>query len=164
MKFVEKRVDRYLLVKGLIFIVINVRKFVGLMCVQIFCQEVICIGNWVFFVVLDLFILVIKEIYNCVKLLNNSVEFIVNMKNECFKDSMYIFSVRKFIVKFVDLCCVNNISNQDLRCVKIYVKEVKVVIENLLFVGYNVLNGKGGSVFIEFKLYVFLVVIEILFK
>ena len=141
-RFLENRVERHLSVKGLISIATNVRKPAGLMRVQISCQEVTCIGNRAPFVVLDLSTSVTKETYNRVKLLNNSVESTANTKNERFKDSMYISSVRKSTVKFVDLRCANNTSNQDLRCVKIYAQEAKVVIENSSFVGHNALNGR----------------------
>ena len=163
-RFLENKVDRHLSAKGLISIATDVRKPAGLMRVQISCQEVTCIGNRAPFVVLDLPTSVTKETYNRVELLNNSVETTTSTKNERFKDSMYISSVRKSTAKFVDLRCGNNTSNQALRCVKIYAQEAKVVIENSSFVRHNARNGKGGGVFIETKMHASLVVIETLFK
>lgn len=122
-----------------------------------------CMRNIMLFLILDVFIVMIKELYINVKILNNSFFNLYNKDKRYFIDGMYIFRVGKFDVSFVNFICVNNSNNLVLRCIKIFFNLIKVNIKNLLFIELKVRSGKGGVVLVVCKCYFFLVVINIIF-
>lgn len=94
---------------GIIFMMKVVGKSVSLLVVVKFlCFKISCVGNWVLFVVLDFGVVVIKEIYSYIELVDNNLKMFFSKKSRCFKDSMYIFWIRKVDVMFIYVYCVNN--------------------------------------------------------
>ncbi|KAL9973717.1 hypothetical protein ACROYT_G020205 [Oculina patagonica] len=118
--------------------------------VQISCSNVSSVKNYGHFVNLDLPSALTSEVYNDVRLFNNTISDFVKAtagrKARHLVNSLYNSNTNKTRVKFSNLRCSHN---NLLRCIKIQSEEAQVEIHNSSFVGQSLTKeGGGGDVFL----------------
>ncbi|KAL9973706.1 hypothetical protein ACROYT_G020194 [Oculina patagonica] len=116
--------------------------------VQISCFNVTSVKNYGHFVNLELPSAVTSEVYNDVRLFNNTISDFVNAKASRkarhLVNSLYNSNTKKTRVEFSNLrCSHNNLS----RCIKIHSEEAQVEIHNSSFIGQELPNERGGAMF-----------------
>ena len=116
--------------------------------VQISCLNITSINNVGYFMSLDLPSAVTDEVYDAVRLFNNTTSDLVKVstgrKTQYVVNSLYNSRTKKTCVKFSNLICSHN---HLLRCVKIHSEEVQAEIHNSSFVGQRLTNERGGAIF-----------------
>ena len=116
--------------------------------VQISCSYVTSVKNYGYFINLDLPSAETSEIYNDIRLFNNTIYDMARAsagrKARHVVNSLYNSNTKKTRVKFSNLrCSHNNLS----RCIKIQSEIAQVEIQNSSFVGQRLLNERGGALF-----------------
>ena len=113
--------------------------------VQISCFNIISVKNYGHFVNLDLPSAVTSEVYNDVRLFNNTISdlFKASTGREA-RHSLYSSNTKKTRVKFSNLRCSHN---HLLRCIKVHSEEAQVVIQSSSFVGQRLTKERGGAIF-----------------
>ena len=116
--------------------------------VQISCLNITSGNNVGYFMNLELPSAVTSEVYNDVRLFNNSLSDLVKTstgrKTQHVVNSLYNSNTRKTRAKFSNLRCSHN---HLLRCIKIHSEEAQVEIRNSSFVGQRLPNHRGGATF-----------------
>ncbi|KAL9973702.1 hypothetical protein ACROYT_G020190 [Oculina patagonica] len=116
--------------------------------VQISCSNVTSVKNYGHFVNLDLPSAVTSEVYNDVRLFNNTISNFVKgtagRKARHLVNSLYNSNTKKTRVEFSNLRCSHN---SLLRCIKIHSEEAQVEIQNSSFVGQQLPDERGGAMF-----------------
>ena len=146
-KFMENGMDKRRFARG----VVTSRSQTSLpssVHVQISCLNITSVNNVGYFMNLDLPTAVTSEVYDDVRLFNNTLSDLVKTstgrKTQHVVDSLYNSYIRKTLVKFSNVrCCHNHL----LRCLKIHSEEAQVEIRNSSFVGQRLANDSGGAIF-----------------
>ena len=116
--------------------------------VKISCLNVTSVNNVGYFMNLDLPSAVTSEVYDDVRLFNNTLSDLVKTstgrKTQHVVNSLYSSYTKKTRVKFSNLTCSHN---HLLRCIKIHSEEVQAEIHNSSFVGQRLINERGGAIF-----------------
>ena len=145
--FMENGMDKRRFARG----VVTIRSLTTLpssVQVQISCLKITSVNNVGYFMNLDLPSAVTSEIYNDVRLFNNTLSDLVKTSTgqttQHVVDSLYNSYTRKTLVKFSNVkCCQNHL----LRCIKTHSEEAQVEIRNSSFVGQRLTNDRGGAIF-----------------
>ena len=118
--------------------------------VQISFLNITSCNNVGYFMNLELPSAVTSEVYNDVRLFNNSLPDLVKTstgrKTQHAVNSLYNSNARKTRVKFSNLRCSHN---HLLRCIKIHSEEAQLEIRNSSFVGQRLSNQRGGAIFLN---------------
>ncbi|KAL9973707.1 hypothetical protein ACROYT_G020195 [Oculina patagonica] len=118
--------------------------------VQISCSNVTSVKNYGHFVNLDLPSAVTSEVYNDVRLFNNTISNLVKAmagrKPRHVVNSLYNSDTKKTCVEFRNLRCSHN---SLLRCIKVHSEEAQVEIQNSSFIGQQLPDERGGAMFIN---------------
>ncbi|KAL9973712.1 hypothetical protein ACROYT_G020200 [Oculina patagonica] len=116
--------------------------------VIISCSNIISVRNYGHFINLDLPSAETSEVYNDVRLFNNTISDLVKAtagsKARQLVNSLYNSNTKKTHVEFSNLRCSHN---QLLRCIKIQSEEAQVEIQNSSFVGQRLTKERGGAMF-----------------
>ncbi|XP_078370360.1 uncharacterized protein LOC144654136 [Oculina patagonica] len=116
--------------------------------VQISCFNVTSVKNYGYFVNLDLPSAVTSEVYNDVRLFNNTICNLFKASpirnTHHVVNSLYNSNTKRTRVEFRNLRCSHN---HLLRCIKIQSKEAQVEIQNSSFVGQRLTKERGGPCF-----------------
>jgi len=114
--------------------------------VQISCLNTTSVNNVGYFMNLDLPSAVTSEVYNDVRLFNNTLSDLVKTstgrRTQHVVNSLYNSNTRKTRVKFSNVRCSHN---HLLRCIKTHSEEAQVEIRNSSFVGQRLPNDSGGG-------------------
>ncbi len=146
-KFSENGIHRQRFAKGVVTIQ-SENTLSSSILVQISCSNIISVRNYGHFVNLDLPSALTNEVYNDIRLFNNTISSFVKAtagrKARHLVNSLYNSYTKKTRVKFSNLRCSHN---HLLRCIKIHSEEVQVEIQNSSFVGQRLTKERGGAMF-----------------
>ena len=146
-KFSENRFSNRRFARGLVTIQ-SENTLPSSIQVQISCSYITSVKNYGYFINLDLPSAVTSEVYNDVRLFNNTIYDTVKTsagrKARHVVNSLYNSNTKKTRVKFSSLRCSHN---SLLRCIKIQSENAQVEIQNSSFVGQQLLNERGGALF-----------------
>ena len=116
--------------------------------VHISCLNITSVNNVGYFMNLDLPSAVTSEVYDDVRLFNNSHSDLfkasTGRKTQNVGNSLYNSNTKKTRIKFSKVRCSHN---QLLRCIKIHSEEAQAEIHNSSFVGQRLQNERGGAMF-----------------
>ena len=116
--------------------------------VQISCLNVKSVNNVGYFMNLDLPSAVTNEVYDDVRLFNNTLSDLVKAstgrKTQNVVNSLYNSNTKKTRVKFSNVRCSHN---HLLRCIKINSEEAQAEIHNSSFVAQRLQKERGGAIF-----------------
>ena len=116
--------------------------------VQISCLNITSVNNVGYFMNLDLPSAVTSEVYDDVRLFNNTLSNLVKAssgrKTRNAVNSLYHSNTKKTRVKYNNLRCSHN---HLLRCIEIHSEEAQAEIHNSSFVGQRLQNERGGAIF-----------------
>ena len=118
--------------------------------VQISCLNVKSVNNVGYFMNLDLPSAVTSEVYDDVRLFNNTLSDLVKAstgrKTQTVVNSLYNSNTKKTRVKFSNVGCSHN---HLLRCIKIHSEEAQAEIHNSSFVAQRLQKERGGVIFFK---------------
>lgn len=116
--------------------------------VQIFCLNITSVNNVGYFMNLDLPSAVTREVYDDVRLFNNTLSDLfkasTGRKTQNVVNSLYNSNTKQTHVKFSKVRCFHN---HLMRCIKIHSEEAQAEIHNSSFVGQCLQKERGGAVF-----------------